>query len=63
MPSIKESNLGLNYGWDYGERGWNKGMDENILKLGFCDKKEVKSFLSTPPTTPIDGDAYIVGKE
>lgn len=24
MPSITESSLGLNYGWDYGESGWNQ---------------------------------------
>jgi len=62
MSSIKESSLGLNYGWSYGETGWNSGMDENIVLTGFHANKQVKGILSTPPTTGVNnGDAYIVG--
>lgn len=62
MSSIKESSLGLNYGWSYGETGWNSGMDENIVLTGFHANKQIKKILSTPPTTGVSsGDAYIVG--
>ncbi len=62
MSSIKESSLGLNYGWSYGETGWNSGMDENIVLIGFHANKQIKGVLSTPPMTNVNnGDAYIVG--
>ncbi len=61
MSSVTESNLGLNYGWAYGESGWNKGMDDNLVKLGFTSRNQVKGILSAPPRTPSNGDAYIVG--
>lgn len=38
MSSVTESNLGLNYGWAYGESGWNTGMDDNLVKLGFTSR-------------------------
>ena len=61
MPLIKENKLGLSYGWDYGESGWNTAMDANILLLGFTDMKEINSIRSTPPLSSNDGDAYIIG--
>lgn len=61
MASIKESNLGLNYGWAYGESGWNTGMDDNLVKLGFESRKRINGILSSPPSAPSNGDAYIVG--
>ena len=39
MSSIKENNLGLNYGWEYGERGWNSGMDEIEQRLSVLESK------------------------
>ena len=61
MASIKENNLELNYGWPYGESGWNSGMDENIVKLGFESRKRINGILSSPPLSPSNGDAYIIG--
>ena len=61
MSSVTESNLGLNYGWAYGESGWNTGMDDNLVKLGFTSRNQLKGILSAPPSTPSNGDAYIVG--
>ena len=61
MSSVTESNLGLNYGWAYGESGWNTGMDDNLVKLGFTSRNQIKGILSSPPSTPSNGDAYIVG--
>ena len=48
-------------GWSYGETGWNSGMDENIVKLGFESRKRINGILSSPPSSPSNGDAYIVG--
>ena len=25
--------LDVKYGWNYGESGWNTGMDENLVKF------------------------------
>lgn len=44
MSSVTESNLGLNYGWAYGESGWNTGMDDNLVKLGFTSRNQVKVY-------------------
>ena len=48
MSSVTESNLGLNYGWAYGESGWNTGMDDNLVKLGFTSRNQIKGILSSP---------------
>ena len=61
MSSVTEGNLGLNYGWAYGESGWNTGMDDNLVKLGFESRKRINGILSSPPSSPSNGDAYIVG--
>ena len=61
MTSKTENNLDLNYNWSYGEAGWDDGMDENIIKLGFESRKRVKGILSSPPSSKNNGDSYIVG--
>jgi len=63
MPAQIEARSGLFWGWNYGENGWNTGMDQNILRLGrFGFHLSVKDRdLATPPGSPADGDTYIVG--
>lgn len=64
MPAQTEPRSGLQYGWSYGEDGWNTGMDSNMLKLGrFAYHLTVLDRdVSDPSTlTPANGDAYIVG--
>lgn len=62
MAAKTEPRSGLQYGWAYGENGWNVGMDNNLLRLGrFGVHLSVKDRdLVTPPATPADGDTYIV---
>jgi len=38
------------YGWDFGESGWNSGMDENLLKFSFLFDGNVDSIVTTLPT-------------
>jgi hypothetical protein len=38
------------YGWEYGESGWNSGMDENLLKFSFLFDGNIDSIVSSLPT-------------
>lgn len=38
------------YGWNFGESGWNSGMDENLLKFSFLFNGNVDEIVSTLPT-------------
>ena len=59
--SSTDPNLGLNYGWTLGESGWDTGMDANLKRLGALVGLSVKDRdLTTPPTSPANGDRYIV---
>lgn len=63
MPVKIEPRLGLQYGWDFGESGWNTGVDANFIKLGTLYGLYVKSMSVTDPATitPNAGDVYIPG--
>lgn len=37
------------YGWEYGESGWNSGMDENLLKFSFMFEGAVDEIADTLP--------------
>lgn len=61
MAALQSPNLGVNYGWTARESGWNSGMDANLKLLDAVLQLSVKSRLqATPPTTPTNGDRYIV---
>jgi hypothetical protein len=61
MPAVTDPNLGLNYGWTLGESAWAAGMDANLKRLGAVVSLSVKDRdLTTPPTSPANGDRYIV---
>lgn len=51
--------LGAKYGWDYGESGWNIGMDENLLKFSYLFDRNVEGIVSTLPAA-VDGLAYFL---
>lgn len=53
-------NLGMNYGWDLGESGWNTGMDANMRKLDAVVNGTVLN-IANAPTVTSDGARYIVG--
>ncbi|MCP4393550.1 MAG: DUF2793 domain-containing protein, partial [Alphaproteobacteria bacterium] len=61
MAASNDANLGLYYGWNLGEDGWNTGMDLNMVTLGGVIRKSVKSRTTTTPAiSPVDGDRYYV---
>ena len=45
------------YGWDFGEGGWNAGMDENLLKFSFMFDRNVDSVSATLPPA-VNGQAH-----
>ena len=47
------------YGWNYGESGWNTGMDENLLKFSFMFDKNVDGIVSSLPPV-VNGQAYFL---
>lgn len=53
-------NLGMNYGWDLGESGWNTGMDANMRKLDAVVNGTVLNIVNSPASTS-DGVRYLVG--
>lgn len=51
MPQKLSPYLDFKWGWDYGESGWNIGMDENILKSSILLDGNIEEILDNPPTT------------
>lgn len=45
------------YGWDFGESGWNSGMDENLLKFSFMFDRNVDSVTAALPAA-VNGQAH-----
>ena len=64
MAASIEPRGGLNWGWAVGESGWKPGMDENLLKLSRLAVGGLHVLdrdLTTPPSGPAAGSAYIIG--
>ena len=51
--------LGAKYGWDYGESGWNLGMDENLLKFSYLFDKNIDGVVPTLPAA-VNGLSYFL---
>lgn len=47
------------YGWNFGESGWNSGMDENLLKFSFMFTGVVDNVVNSLPT-PTNGLAVFL---
>lgn len=45
------------FGWNYGESGWNSGMDENLVKFSFLFDRNIDAVVSSLPP-PSEGSAY-----
>lgn len=45
------------YGWNFGESGWNSGMDQNLLKFSFMFDRNIDSIVSSLPAA-ISGQAH-----
>jgi len=51
---------GLTGFWDYGQDGWNAGMDANLLRLSVHAWPVVEDMVATLPTTPAERAMYIM---
>lgn len=60
MASKQSPFYSVDYGWSLGEGGWNTGMDDNLVKLGFFARRVVDTFESTLPSTPAAGRSCIL---
>lgn len=60
MPAIQSPYFNINYGWVYGEDGWNTGMDENLLRSSFLMRNAVTEITSSLPPSPPDGYSCIL---
>lgn len=47
------------YGWNYGESGWNTGMDENLLKFSFLFDNNIDQIVSSLPPSE-SGKSYFL---
>lgn len=45
------------YGWNFGEGGWNTGMDSNLLKFSFLFDRNVDSIVASLPPA-VNGQAH-----
>lgn len=62
MPATAQPNLGLKQGYSDLEDGWGSDMNANLRALDLLvQARVIDKDLSTPPASPTDGDAYIVG--
>jgi len=47
------------YGWNFGEAGWNTGMDSNLLKFSFMFDRNVDSIVASLPSAA-NGEAHFL---
>lgn len=59
MTQLTSPFLDAKYGWEYGENGWNSGMDENLLKFSFMFDRNVNSITNTLPSA-VSGQAHFL---
>jgi len=50
------------YGWNYGESGWNSGMDENLVKFSFLFDRNIDAIVSSLPAS-VSGTAYYLSTD
>lgn len=53
----------IKYGWDFGESGWNYGMDDNLQKLSYLTTLTIDSVVTSLPSSPSQGDSYYLSTE
>jgi hypothetical protein len=59
MPQQHSPWLEGAYGWNFGEGGWNSGMDQNLLKFSFMIDHNVDGIVSSLPAAS-NGQAYFL---
>jgi hypothetical protein len=47
------------YGWNFGEGGWNTGMDSNLLKFSFLFDRNIDGVVGSLPAA-VNGQAYFL---
>lgn len=57
MPQKTSPFIEGKYGWNFGESGWNTGMDENLLKFSYLFDRNIDGIISSLPA-PVNGKAY-----
>ena len=60
MPQQQSPWLEGVYGWNFGESGWNSGMDSNLLKFSFLFDRNIDGITDTLPANPSNGSAYFL---
>lgn len=60
MPQKISPFLEGKYGWNFGEGGWNSGMDENLTKFSFLFDKNIDAIVSNLPSNAVNGQAYFL---
>ena len=62
MPSQRDDQSGLYFGYPQGDDTWGPGFNENFARLAYIGpNRKIESITATPPATPIAGYRYIVG--
>lgn len=59
MPQQQSPFLEGKYGWNFGEGGWNTGMDENLLKFSFMFDRNVDGIVGSLPSA-VNGESYFL---
>lgn len=57
-----EPNSGIQYGWGRGESGWGTAMNENLVTIGSLLHHTALSLVTSPPSSPNNGDIHLVGE-
>lgn len=57
-----EPNSGIQYGWERGESGWGTAMNENLAAIGSLLHHTAISLVTSPPSSPANGDIHLVGE-
>jgi len=60
MTMKTEPFLSGKWGWDLGEGDWKDGADENFLKFSYMLNGNVDGFVSSLPSSPMNGTAYFL---
>lgn len=62
MPQKTAPFIEGKYGWNFGEGGWNTGMDENLVKFSYLFDRNIEGVVSSLPVA-VDGKAYYLSTD
>jgi hypothetical protein len=60
MPQKTSPYIEAKFGWNYGESGWNTGMDENLVKFSYLFNSNINGVTNSLPVPVENGNAYFV---